>query len=97
MTDGTLETVDGSPRPTLRPHARPFGRARLAGDHRSRGARALVPAAADWTPATGENGQLSEEQAHQPWDEVHERYAERFGIDPTPGRRFMAAQRAGQR
>ena len=41
-------------------------------------------------------GYLSEEEAHEPWEEVHERYAERFGVDPTPGRRFLAAQRAGQ-
>ncbi len=41
-------------------------------------------------------GYLSEAQAHEPWEEVHERYAERFGVDPAPGRRFLAAQRAGQ-
>jgi uncharacterized protein YndB with AHSA1/START domain len=41
-------------------------------------------------------GHLSEEEAHKPWAEVHERYAESFGVDPTPGRRFLAAQRAGQ-
>ena len=41
-------------------------------------------------------GYLSEEQAHESWEEVHERYAERFGVDPSPGRRFLAAQRAGQ-
>jgi uncharacterized protein YndB with AHSA1/START domain len=40
-------------------------------------------------------GFLSEEEAHEPWEEVHERYAERFGVDPTAGRRFIAAQRAG--
>ena len=40
-------------------------------------------------------GHLSEEDAHAPWAEIHERYAERFGVDPTPGRRFAAAQRAG--
>jgi uncharacterized protein YndB with AHSA1/START domain len=39
-------------------------------------------------------GFLSEEEAHEPWAEIHERYAERFGVDPTPGRRFIAAQRA---
>jgi uncharacterized protein YndB with AHSA1/START domain len=39
---------------------------------------------------------LSEEQAHEPWEEIHERYAERFGVDPTPGRRFAAALRAGR-
>ena len=36
---------------------------------------------------------LSEEEAHEPWEEVHERYAERLGVDPDPGRRFIAAQR----
>ena len=41
-------------------------------------------------------GYLSEEEAHEPWEEVHERYAEWFGVDPTPGRRFLAAQCAGQ-
>lgn len=41
-------------------------------------------------------GYLSEEEAHEPWEEVHERYAERFGVDPTPGRRFAADLRAGQ-
>ena len=43
-----------------------------------------------------DGGHLSEEAAHQPWEQVHERYAESFGIDPTPGREFLAAQRAGQ-
>lgn len=38
---------------------------------------------------------LSEAEAHSPWEGVHERYAERFGIDPAPGRRFAAARRAG--
>lgn len=38
---------------------------------------------------------LSEEEAHEPWEEVHERYAERFGVDPEPGRSFIAAQRGG--
>ena len=42
-----------------------------------------------------DGGFLSEEEAHEPWEEVHERYAERFGIDPEPGRRFIAAHRAG--
>jgi hypothetical protein len=41
-------------------------------------------------------GLLSEEEAHEPWEEIHERYAERLGVDPTPGRRFIAAQRAGR-
>ncbi|MEW2386103.1 SRPBCC domain-containing protein [Micromonospora sp. NPDC047707] len=44
---------------------------------------------------TGEH--LSEEEAHEPWEQIHERYAERFGVDPTPGRRWAAALRAGQR
>ena len=38
---------------------------------------------------------LSEEEAHAAWEDVHERYAASFGIDPTPGRRFIAAQRSG--
>lgn len=38
--------------------------------------------------------QLSEEEAHRPWEAVHERYAESFGIDPGPGRAFIAAHRA---
>lgn len=41
-------------------------------------------------------GHLSEEEAHEPWGQVHERYAERFGIDPEPGRRFLAQLRAGR-
>jgi uncharacterized protein YndB with AHSA1/START domain len=43
-----------------------------------------------------DGGFVSEEQAHEPWEEVHERYAERFGVDPTPGRRFAARLRAGR-
>lgn len=39
---------------------------------------------------------LSEEEAHEPWEDVHERYAERFRIDPGPGRRFLAQMRAGR-
>ncbi|RBQ16615.1 hypothetical protein DP939_28370 [Spongiactinospora rosea] len=31
---------------------------------------------------------LSEQEANKPWKNIHERYAERFGVDPTPGRRF---------
>jgi uncharacterized protein YndB with AHSA1/START domain len=38
-------------------------------------------------------GHLSEADAHEQWEEAHERYAERFGVDPAPGRRFVAAQR----
>lgn len=33
---------------------------------------------------------LSEELAHDPIGERHERYAARFGLDPTPGRTFIA-------
>lgn len=40
-----------------------------------------------------DGGSLSEEDAHEGWAEVHERYAERFGVDPAPGRRFAAALR----
>ena len=35
-------------------------------------------------------GHLSEEAAHKPWGEVHERYAERFGVDPELGRKAFA-------
>lgn len=35
-------------------------------------------------------GFLSDEDAHKPWREIHERYAERFGVDPEPGRRWAA-------
>jgi uncharacterized protein YndB with AHSA1/START domain len=34
---------------------------------------------------------VSEMEAHEGWGEVHERYAELFGVDPEPGRRFAAA------
>jgi uncharacterized protein YndB with AHSA1/START domain len=40
-------------------------------------------------------GFLSEEEAHVGWEEIHEHYAERFGVDPTPGRRFAKTLRAG--
>ncbi len=33
---------------------------------------------------------LSEEEAHQPIGELHERYAQRFDVDPAPGRRMIA-------
>jgi uncharacterized protein YndB with AHSA1/START domain len=39
---------------------------------------------------------LSEEDAHKQWEEIHEQYAERFGVDPTPGREWAAAFRASQ-
>jgi uncharacterized protein YndB with AHSA1/START domain len=35
-------------------------------------------------------GFLSEEDAHEPVPELHERYAERFGLDPEVGRRMFA-------
>lgn len=35
-------------------------------------------------------GRLSEEQAHLPIGERHERYAAAFGVDPNPGRAFIA-------
>jgi uncharacterized protein YndB with AHSA1/START domain len=41
-------------------------------------------------------GSVSEEEAHEPWEDVHERYAERFGVDPAPGRAFIAAHRGGR-
>jgi uncharacterized protein YndB with AHSA1/START domain len=166
MTDGTLETIDG--RPALRFErvlAHPVERVWRAVSVPAELER-WFPAAADWTPATGEtfeaagatgevtevdpphrlawtfagelysfdlaahgdgcrlifthvvndrslaaqtaagwdsylsrldphlDGQhLSEVDAHQGWEEVHERYAERFGVDPAPGRRFAAARR----
>jgi uncharacterized protein YndB with AHSA1/START domain len=37
---------------------------------------------------------VSEAEAHEGWDGIHERYAERFGVDPAPGRRFAEALRA---
>ena len=36
-------------------------------------------------------GFLSEEEAHEGFRELHERYAERFGLDPEVGRRHFAA------
>jgi uncharacterized protein YndB with AHSA1/START domain len=41
-------------------------------------------------------GHLSEEAAHEHWAEIHERYAEEFGVDPTPGRQVAAAMRSGE-
>ncbi len=167
MTDGTLETVDG--RPALRFERRldhPIERVWRAVSEPAELER-WFPAAAAWTPATGEvfeaggaTGEvtevdpphrlawtfagegysfelqahdsrcllvfthvfddhalaaqtaagwhsylsrlephlagrpLSEEEAHAFWAEIHERYAQRFAVDPTPGRRFIAAHRA---
>lgn len=42
-----------------------------------------------------DGGHRSEEDAHLPWEAVHERYAASFGVDPGPGRAFIAAHRAG--
>lgn len=36
-------------------------------------------------------GHLSDEEAHKPWMDIHERYAEHFGVDPEPGRQWAAA------
>ena len=33
-------------------------------------------------------GTLSETDAHEGWEQRHERYADDFGVDPEPGRRF---------
>ena len=38
-------------------------------------------------------GYLSEEEAHEPVADLHERYAERFGLDPEVGRRMIATIR----
>ena len=35
-------------------------------------------------------GYLDENAAHASWGEFHERYAERFDVDPAPGRLFWA-------
>jgi uncharacterized protein YndB with AHSA1/START domain len=40
-------------------------------------------------------GALSEAEAMEDWAEIHERYAERFGLDPEVGRRAMAAYEKG--
>jgi len=37
---------------------------------------------------------VTEEKAHVQWEEIHEQYAEKFGLDPTPGRKFAATLRA---
>lgn len=39
---------------------------------------------------------INEEAAHEQWAEIHERYAELFGVDPEPGRKFAAALRANK-
>jgi len=42
-----------------------------------------------------DGGYVSEEEAHEPWEGIHERYAEQFEVDPGPGRQFISALRAG--
>lgn len=42
-----------------------------------------------------EGEQTTEEWSHDGWEADHERYAVAFGVDPAPGRAFIAAQRAG--
>jgi uncharacterized protein YndB with AHSA1/START domain len=39
---------------------------------------------------------LSEEKAHEGWEQIHEQYAEKFGVDPAPGRQFAETLRADQ-
>ncbi|MFL4476612.1 SRPBCC domain-containing protein [Paeniglutamicibacter sp. MACA_103] len=39
---------------------------------------------------------LAEETAHEQWAEIHELYAEKFGVDPEPGRKFAEALRSSQ-
>jgi hypothetical protein len=40
---------------------------------------------------------VSEEDGHAAFPEVHEQYAERFGLDPKVGRRAIAERQAQQR
>lgn len=37
---------------------------------------------------------LSEKDAHDGYEDIHERYAARFNLDPTPGRKFAEQLRA---
>lgn len=39
---------------------------------------------------------LTEANAHGQWAEIHELYAERFGVDPEPGRKFAEALRSAE-
>ena len=41
-------------------------------------------------------GQLTEANAHEQWAEIHELYAERFGVDPEPGRKFAETSRSAE-
>lgn len=86
--NGTLETIDGRPALRFERHlAHPVPRVWRAVTE-PRELERWFPAAAEWKPEAGEF--LSEERAHEPSGELHERYAGRFGLDPTPGRRFVA-------
>jgi uncharacterized protein YndB with AHSA1/START domain/DNA-binding transcriptional ArsR family regulator len=40
-------------------------------------------------------GHLSEDEAHTTWLEIHDLYADRFGVDPEPGRRWAAQNLPG--
>ena len=37
---------------------------------------------------------MSEDRAHNDWEETHERYAKVFNLDPSPGRAFGAQLRS---
>ena len=63
--------------------ARAQRRPQPAGTPTSRGSSRISPA--DTSPKS---------RNIEPWEEIHEGYAERFGVDPAPGRRFLAAQRS---
>jgi len=103
MTDGTLETIDG--RPVLRfdrtlasevtevdgPHPWP-GPSAASGTASS---WPLRKAAVGWSLPTSSTTARSQRRP-QPAGSPICRGPEPFGVDPTPGRRFLAAQRAGQ-
>ena len=40
---------------------------------------------------------LSEDEAHEAFADLHERYAEKFGLDPEVGRRHFAAMQEQKR
>lgn len=94
MAYGTLETVDG--RPTLRFELVPTDSGcRLTFTHVIDDLPA-AQTASGWETYLSRlephlaGGHFSEEEAHRPWRDIHERYAERFGVDPEPGRRWAA-------
>ena len=84
-TDRAQETAAGWSSSTSSTTARSQRRPPPAGRPTSRASSPISPA--DTSP---------KRTAHEPWEEIHERYAERFGVDPDPGRRFLAAQRASR-